>query len=93
MNDKEQLLQSHETLLKKEQNLNFKNLLIALLIMFLLLSITLPKIYISNEIYYTSRSIAELRNQLNVLLEENKALKSKLEKIRYKNQIINNMSY
>ncbi|KAB0612501.1 hypothetical protein [Campylobacter hyointestinalis] len=93
MNDKEQLLQSHDEYQKTEHNLSVRSLFIAYLILLLILAVALPKIYIANEIYYTSRDIAELRNKLNVLLEENKELKSKLEKIRYKNQIIDNMSY
>lgn len=93
MNDKEQLLQSHDEYQKTEHNISVRSLFIAYLILFLILAVALPKIYIANEIYYTSRDIAELRNKLNVLLEENKELKSKLEKIRYKNQIIDNMSY
>ncbi|CAM2734143.1 membrane protein [Campylobacter hyointestinalis] len=93
MNDKEQLLQSHDEYQKTEHNLSVRSLFTAYLIVLLILAVALPKIYIANEIYYTSRDIAELRNKLNVLLEENKELKSKLEKIRYKNQIIDNMSY
>ncbi|RAZ61233.1 hypothetical protein [Campylobacter hyointestinalis] len=93
MNDKEQLLQSHDEYQKTEHNISVRSLFIAYLILLLILAVALPKIYIANEIYYTSRDIAELRNKLNVLLEENKELKSKLEKIRYKNQIIDNMSY
>ncbi|ANE35616.1 hypothetical protein CIG11343_0548 [Campylobacter iguaniorum] len=93
MSDKYELLQTHDEELKKEHNLSFQHLLTAYLMILLILAVTLPKIYISNEIYYTSRDIAELRNKLNVLLEENKELNSKLEKIRYKNQIIDNMSY
>ncbi|RAZ52689.1 hypothetical protein [Campylobacter hyointestinalis] len=93
MNDKEQLLQGHDEYQKTEHNISVRSLFIAYLILLLILAVALPKIYIANEIYYTSRDIAELRNKLNVLLEENKELKSKLEKIRYKNQIIDNMSY
>lgn len=92
MTDKDELLQAHKNIQKEIYNLNFRNLFLAYLFVFLILAITLPKIYISNEIYYTSRHISELRNQLSVLYEENKELKNKLEKIRYKNQIIDNLS-
>lgn len=76
----------------KPQNLSFVSLLLAYGLVLLVLLITLPKVYISTDIYYTSRSISTLRDQLGVLLEENRELKNKLEKIRYKNQIINNMN-
>lgn len=77
---------------QKPQNLSFISLLIALGVSVLVLFVTLPKIYIANEIYYTSREIGTLRDKLGVLSEENRELKNKLEQIRYKNQIIDNMN-
>nr|WP_321317237.1 hypothetical protein [uncultured Campylobacter sp.] len=73
------------------QNLSKTSLFIALGIAFLVMIATLPKIFIANEIYYTSRDIGALRDKLGVLNEENRELKSKLEQIRYQNQIIDNL--
>ncbi|MDY4829763.1 MAG: hypothetical protein SO164_02950, partial [Campylobacter sp.] len=70
------------------QNLSKTSLFIAFGIAFLVMIATLPKIFIANEIYYTSRDIGTLRDKLGVLNEENRELKSKLEQIRYQNQII-----
>ncbi|WP_289242586.1 hypothetical protein [uncultured Campylobacter sp.] len=92
MTDKENLLQQNTKRVKKENNLSFKGLLIGYVILFIILAIALPKVYFSNEIYYTSKDIAELKSKLNVLKEEHKLLKQDLEFIRYKNQIIDNMS-
>ncbi|WP_086234689.1 hypothetical protein [Campylobacter devanensis] len=92
MTDKENLLQSNTRRVKNEENLSFKKLIIGYIILFIILIITLPKVYFSNEIYYTSKDIAELKSKLNVLKEEHKLLKRDLEFIRYKNQIIDNMS-
>ncbi|ARR00432.1 hypothetical protein [Campylobacter porcelli] len=92
MRDKENLLQKNIQRTKKENNLNFKTLIIAYAALLIILALALPKVYFSNEIYYTSKSIAELKSKLNVLKEENKLLKRDLEYIRYKNQIIDNMS-
>lgn len=86
MENKEELYE------QKPQNLSFVSLLIAFGITALVLFVTLPKIYIANEIYYTSRQIGTLRDKLGVLSEENRELKNKLEQIRYKNQIIDNMN-
>lgn len=86
MENKEELYE------KKPQNLSFVSLLIAYGIIALVLFVTLPKVFIANEIYYTSRDIATLRDKLAVLREENRELKSKLEAIRYKNQIIDNLN-
>ena len=73
------------------QNLSKTSLFIAFGIAFLVMIATLPKIFIANEIYYTSRDIGTLRDKLGVLNEENRELKSKLEQIRYQNQIIDNL--
>lgn len=90
LSEKDELLKELKD--SPETNLNFFDLMTAYLIVFLILAVTIPKIYMANEIYYSSRDIAKLRNELNVLIEENKGLKYKLEKIRYKNQIIDNMN-
>ena len=90
MSDKYELLENFES--QNKGNLSFGSLAKAYLLVFIILIATLPKIYISNQIYYTSRSIFKLKGELSVLLEENKELKSKLERIRYKNQIIDNMN-
>ena len=73
------------------QNLSKTSLFIAIGITFLVMIATLPKIFIANEIYYTSRDIGTLRDKLGVLNEENRELKSKLEQIRYQNQVIDNL--
>ena len=73
------------------QNLSKTSLFIAFGIAFLVMIATLPKIFIANEIYYTSRDIGTLRDKLGVLNEENRELKSKLEQIRYQNQVIDNL--
>ena len=73
------------------QNLSKTSLFIAIGIAFLVMIATLPKIFIANEIYYTSRDIGTLRDKLGVLNEENRELKSKLEQIRYQNQVIDNL--
>lgn len=91
MSEKDELLDD-VTARETPKDLSFASLLIAYLLVFVILLATAPKIYIANEIYYTSRGIFKLRGELNVLLEENKELKSKLEHIRYKNQIIDNMN-
>ncbi len=46
------------------------------------------KVYISNEIYYTSRDIQKLSQQINALKEERNILKLKIEKLKYKNTIV-----
>jgi cell division protein FtsB len=69
-------------------NLSFKLLLGVLLALFTALLVILPNIYLKNEIYYESRDIAKLYNEYSVLKEENRALKQKLEYIKFKNQVL-----
>lgn len=87
MQDKEDLLALHEESQKVEQNLDFKTLLIVYVAMLIAFAIFLPKIYITNQIYYTSREIADLSGKRDVLLEENRDLKLRVEQIKYKYQI------
>ena len=91
MLEKEELLELHDDEQKREINLSFKTLVMVYLAMFIALAIFLPKIYIANQIYYISRDIADISGKRDMLLEENRALSIKLEKLRYKNQILNSL--
>ena len=53
--------------------------------MFFVLLLFIPKIYIRNNIYYTSRNIVQLQTQLDSLNEENKQIKKQLEDIKFRN--------
>ncbi len=48
-----------------------------------------PKIYLTNNIYYTSKSIQKLKAQENLLKEEKHRLELELEKQRFKYTIEN----
>lgn len=86
--EKESLLTNFNESMKADRNLNFNNLLFSFLLLFFACIIFIPQIYIRNNIYYLSREITVLRSQENVLSEENKELKRKLENMRFKNQIL-----
>ncbi|MDO5045307.1 hypothetical protein [Campylobacter sp.] len=88
MQDRDDLLALHDKDQKVEENLSFKTLLTVYLAIFVTLVLFLPKIYITNQIYYLSRDIADLSGKRDVLFEENRELRLKLEKMRYKNQIL-----
>ena len=64
---------------------NSQTILIALSAMFIALVLLIPKIYIRNNIYYTSRNIIQLQTQLDSLNEENKHIKKQLEDIKFNN--------
>ncbi|MFL1706224.1 MULTISPECIES: hypothetical protein [unclassified Campylobacter] len=88
MQDRDDLLALHDEEQKGEENLSFKTLLTVYLAIAVALALFLPKIYITNQIYYLSRDIADLSGKRDVLFEENRELSLKLEKMRYKNQIL-----
>lgn len=64
------------------------NLLIAFLLLGLILSIFLPKIYISNNIYYVSRNISKLQAEKELLLEEKQNLNRNIELIKNKHLLM-----
>jgi cell division protein FtsL len=52
-----------------------------------ILVLSLPKIYIATDIYYTSVKINKLLNEYYSLKAENSILKSKIEKLKFKNRL------
>lgn len=50
-----------------------------------------PKIYLQNTIYYKSRNIATLQRQYRMLEAENRTLRSKVEAMRFKNQVLDTL--
>ncbi len=65
-----------------------QSLLIVLVVSLALLGLYLPKIYIKNNIYYTSRNINKLYSHYISLKEENRALYTQLEDMKFQNQIL-----
>ena len=77
---------------KQKHFLNPSNtLIIIFLTMFLVLALFMPKIYLRNNIYYISKDINKLHSQNISLKEENKFLDQQLEKMKYKNQIMDSL--
>jgi hypothetical protein len=81
MEEKDQLL---EELKPEEENLSVKILLFVFAFMLLMNFLFVPKIYLRNQIYYSSKNIDNLQIQRDSLLEENKALEKKLEDIKFR---------
>ncbi len=68
--------------------LNSKNSLIIVLgILLIALVLFVPKIYLTNNIYYVSKDINKLYAHYISLKEENKFLAQQLEDMKFKNQI------
>ena len=59
--------------------------------MFAILILFMPKIYLRNNIYYVSKDINKLHSHNIALKEEHKFLEQQLEKMKYKNQIMDSL--
>ena len=88
MNDKLELLDEVESVLNPKKKLDVNHLIYVLLSMILVIAIVFPKIYIQQQIYFTSRDISKLKSEYDTLKEENRVISSSVESIRYKNQIL-----
>lgn len=63
---------------------------IAIILAFIMF-LSLPKIYLSNNIYYISKDINRLNSHYMSLKEENKFLIQQLEDAKFKNQITDSL--
>lgn len=79
--EKEELLSYTEEI--EQQELSVKILLLVFAFLLFILFLFVPKIYLRSEIYYLSRQIDDLNIQKNSLVEENKALRKKLEDSKF----------
>ncbi|RAX57423.1 hypothetical protein CCZ01_06185 [Helicobacter monodelphidis] len=86
--EKEQLLQEYDRYQEESNNLNLKSLITIFILLFLILALFAPKIYIRSNIYYASRNILHLQTQADALREENKHLKKQLEDVKFKYLIL-----
>jgi len=63
------------------------------MVLFIALFLYIPKIYISNNIYYTSKDINRLYSHYISLQEENIFLSKQLEDMKFKNQVIDSLLF
>ena len=86
MREKEELLDELDEVIeeKKISIVIVRNIIIVSIFILVLL---LPKIYISNKFYQYSVKINKLLNEYYSLKAENSILKSKIEKLRFKNRL------
>ena len=83
--EKEALLNGIEDVIESKIPLSL--IVNIVIVLFFLLVLLLPKIYIANEIYLNSVKINKLLNEYYSLKAENSILKSKIEKLRFKNRL------
>ncbi len=91
MREKDLLLEEYDEALNEAENISFKNLLFVFITIFTVLLLVLPKIYISNQIYYSSKKINRLYHTYTALKEENSHLKRELELIHYQVEVLDEL--
>ena len=89
--EKDLLLEEYDEVLHSVKNISFKNLLTVFLAIFLVLLLLLPKIYISNQIYYTSKNINTMYHTYTALQEEHAHLQRELELIHYQVEVLDEL--
>ena len=73
----------HEKKIKEENGVTGSMILITFFSISLTLLLTLPNIYLDNQIYHESRAIAQQQRILRTLQEEQTIIKNRLEVIHY----------
>lgn len=91
MSDKTELLEEVHRVINPTERLDFSYLLYIILMVSFFLVVMFPKIYIQQQIYFMSRDVAKLKGEYDTLKEENRLIKSSVESIRFKNQILDTL--
>ena len=90
-NDKFELLDEVKEVISREKKLDIVFFLSTVGIMMLVFLTLFPKVYLNSQIYYKSRYIKTLEYEREALKEENVAIKTKVESIKFKNQILDTL--
>lgn len=88
MSEKTELLNEVDLVLNPKKGVDLNHLLYVLLSITFVSVILFPKIYIQQQIYFKSRDISKLKSEYDTLKEENRLIKSSVESIRFKNQVL-----
>ncbi len=91
MSEKLDILEEVEEILAPTQKMGLTYFVGVIILVTFFLAAVFPKIYLQNQIYYKSREISKLRREHDALKEENRIIKSKIETIRFKNQILDTL--
>jgi hypothetical protein len=89
--DKTELLDEVEVVFNPKKGLTFTYLVYVLLSLTFACVFFFPKIYIQQQIYFKSRDVSKLKGEYDSLREENRLIKSSVETIKFKNQILDTL--
>ncbi|MDD2653452.1 MAG: hypothetical protein PHX44_10445 [Sulfurimonas sp.] len=91
MSHKTELLNEVDNVINPKKELDLNYFFYVVLSVFFVIALLFPKIYIQQQIYFTSRDIAKLKGEYDTLKEENRLIQSSVESIRFKNQILDTL--
>ncbi|OHE20732.1 MAG: hypothetical protein A2540_08435 [Sulfurimonas sp. RIFOXYD2_FULL_37_8] len=91
MSEKTELLEEVNVVLNPKEGVDLNYLIYILLAIAFVLVTLFPKIYIQQQIYFMSRDVARLKGEYDTLKEENRLIRSSVESIRFKNQILDTL--
>ncbi|HHD77783.1 MAG TPA: hypothetical protein ENK97_03260 [Campylobacteraceae bacterium] len=88
---KNELLQDLDREQLKPLNISAQSLIWVYIVLFFTLLVTLPRIYIANQVYYVSKDINTKYHKYTALLEENRYLKKRIEQLTYQRQVVDSV--
>lgn len=91
MSQKTELLEEVDNVINPKKALDLNYFFYVVLSVFFVIGLLFPKIYIQQQIYFTSRDIAKLKGEHDTLKEENRLIQGSVESIRFKNQILDTL--
>jgi len=91
MSEKHDILEETQSIIAPDEAMGGKFLRNVFVGIFLILMIVFPKIFIQTQIYFKSREISTLNREHDALKEENRIIRAKVERMVYKNKILDTL--
>lgn len=91
MSDKHDILDETQSIITPDEGMDLIFLRNVFVGIFLVLMIVFPKIFINSQIYFKSREISTLSHEHDALMEENRLIRTKVETLKYKNQVMDTL--
>ena len=91
MNEKHDILEETQSIITPDESMGPRFLRNVFIGISLTLMVVFPKIFIQTQIYFKSREISTLNREHAALKEENRIIRAKVEKMIYKNKILDTL--
>jgi len=91
MSDKHDILEETQSIITPDETMGGEFLRNVFIGIFLVLILVFPKIFIQTQIYFKSREISTLNREHDALKEENRIIRAKVERMVYKNKILDTL--